>query len=61
MRTKVRRVNVRNFEKIQDKWPLFQRFVTCIVDVTVLGLTKRPETVISLFLIPALVKPFKNN
>ena len=31
LRTKVWRVNVRNSEKIQDKWPLFQRFVTSIV------------------------------
>ena len=27
-------MNVRNSEKIQDKWLLFQRFVTSIVDVT---------------------------
>ena len=26
-------VNVRNLEKIQDKWLLFQRFVTSIVDL----------------------------
>ena len=31
MRTRVWRVNVRNLEKIQDKWLLFQRFVTSIV------------------------------
>ena len=31
VRTKVWRVNVRNLEKIQDKWLLFQRFVTSIV------------------------------
>ena len=31
-RTKVWRVNVRNCEKIQDKWLLFQRFVMSIVD-----------------------------
>ena len=31
MSTKVWRVNVRNWEKIQDKWFLFQRFVTSIV------------------------------
>ena len=31
MRKMVRRVNVRNLEKIQDKWLLFQRFVTSIV------------------------------
>ena len=28
------RVNVRNLEKIQDKWLLFQRFVTSIVAFT---------------------------
>ena len=27
-------VNVRNLEKIQDKWLLFQRFVTSIVEST---------------------------
>ena len=31
VRTKVWRVNVRNLEKIQEKWLLFQRFVTSIV------------------------------
>ena len=31
VRTKVWRVNVRNLEKIQDKWLLSQRFVTSIV------------------------------
>ena len=31
VRTKVSVVNVRNLEKIQDKWLLFQRFVTSIV------------------------------
>ena len=31
MRTKVRRVNVRNFQKIQEKQVLFQRFVASIV------------------------------
>ena len=31
LRTKVSGVNVRNLEKIQDKWLLFQRFVTSIV------------------------------
>ena len=33
VRTKVWSVNVRNLEKIQDKWLLFQRFVTSIVVV----------------------------
>ena len=31
VRTRVSGVNVRNLEKIQDKWLLFQRFVTSIV------------------------------
>ena len=31
VRTKVWSVNVRNLEKIQDRWLLFQRFVTSIV------------------------------
>ena len=31
VRTKMWRVNVRSLEKIQDKWLLFQRFVTSIV------------------------------
>ena len=31
MRTKVSGVNLRNLEKIQDEWLLFQRFVTSIV------------------------------
>ena len=37
VRTKVWRVNVRNLEKIQDKWLLFQRFVTSIVGLVSAG------------------------
>ena len=37
VRKKVRRVNVRNLEKIQEKQLLFQRFVTSIVDCGILA------------------------
>ena len=35
VRTRVSGVNVRNLEKIQDKWLLFQRFVTSIVGTSI--------------------------
>ena len=55
-------VNVRNLEKIQDKWLLFQRFVTSIVANLVLEhkigyLTKACQTIFLSWSANSLVNP----
>ena len=35
MRTRVSGMNVRNLEKIQDKWLLFQRFLASVVGTSI--------------------------
>ena len=70
VRTKVWRVNVRNLEKIQDKWLLFQRFVKSIVASTPLKIKKisvqprRANSALQAKLRPlsySLLEPFEHN
>ena len=70
VRTKVWRVNVRNLEKIQDKWLLFQRFVKSIVASTSLKIKKisvQPRSANSALqaklrpLFYPLLEPFEHN